>query len=204
MLKNLTTAILLTLAASSAYACKPGTERCKTINNILELMEYQSAIAQVQMACRGKAAAMHPEQLRKSSPHLLMGVLPASPKWSQVVKAHEDYIEEACGGDEVVYLLLGGYQAAWDAQTPGAKVGEVLEKVKKGGKGEVVEDARVVTERVNQIMQPLLTAMVNLAQSNFAARMHGIVVGELNYEGDGQSCTPTEEQSESMPDISKR
>jgi hypothetical protein len=170
-------------------ACDPKLPRCQAINGLLQDMKYEEAIAEVQMNCRGRAAAMHPDNLRRNRPSMLMGLLPEAESWSMVLNSYDTYLDEACGGPELVYLILAGYQVAWESRTTGEHLGEVVKAVKTSGKDAVKEDSVFVSAEVNRVIAPMLASMSRLAESNYGARIKGIIAGDALEIVKGGSCS---------------
>jgi len=178
----------MTCLTGTALACDPKLPRCQKINQLLDGMGYRERIAAVQMECRGKATRMSPESIAANRPAMLMGIEKGTPSWTQVNKAYDDFIEEACGSEELLYLVLSGYRYAWDARVPEGELEAVLAALRQKGPEGIQEHATFVSKRVNDVLMPLLVRMAALAEKNYQARIKGIVGGEALEIAEGDMC----------------
>lgn len=193
-------AVIIGCFTTNAWACDPKTPRCQKLNELLDLMGYKDRIATVQMECRGRAARFNPENLAKRRPAMLMGIEKDTPSWTRLYKAFDDFVEEACGSEEVLYLLLAGYRYAWDTRLPGKDLDGAVAAIKAKGPAVATEDAVFVSKRVNDVMLPLLERMANVAEYNYQARIKGILTGEALEIADGDMCEPPNEMLTPLPE----
>lgn len=179
---------MLVCLYSLGFACNVGDPRCKLSNELIDVLKYKEALAELQMGCRGKAVSMNPESLKANSPGVLMGIVENTNEWTQLGRAYEMFVDEACGGDEVMYLFMASYRQSWDKRLPGAKLNEALSIAKVSGKAGLADDASAVTAEVSRVIGPLIDQMTRFAEFNYSARIKGVVAGEALMLVDSGVC----------------
>ncbi len=165
---------MLTLGMG-AQACNPKDPRCASINVLVAGLGYSGSLAELQMGCRGRARGNHPDELDARSAAQLMGIKPGSAAWPKVVAAWDMYVDEACGAEEIVALLLAAYKLAWDKRHPGKELDEVVARFKSGGRDSIQAEAQQISDDVNRVMGPLMQSMVASAAENYESRIKGAI-----------------------------
>jgi hypothetical protein len=108
--RKLARGVLATILLSwmvSAKACDIRTPRCQALHDLIEVLRYGESLSEVQMKCKGRASEMSPDRLYVSRRNLLMGIEKGTNSWSQLEDAYSHYVDEACGGTEVVLPKKG-------------------------------------------------------------------------------------------------
>ncbi len=190
ILKKLLVLCALLVGTGVSMACDTKDSRCRASKDLVETLKYKESISELQMGCRGRAAAMSPDNLLVNRPAMLLGIKKGTEGWEQLNKAFDMYLEEACGSDEVIYLLLAGYRVAWDAAMPGEQLEKSLAKAKDGGKEAVAEDMQAISKEVNRVLGPLIASMENFANSNYSTRIKGVLAGDALALDGGANCGP--------------
>lgn len=180
--------LVLTVLHGPAAACDPKTPRCQKVDQLIDVLGYRDQVALMQMQCRGKAQKMRPEQLEKTRPAMMMGLIKNTGSWEQLNRAYGMYVDEACGGEELVALVMGAYRYAWNNRLPEASLEAGLVKAKAQGRSALSDDADFVRKQMNQVILPLLVRMELVAQDRYEARIKGIVSGEALEIAEGEMC----------------
>ena len=183
-------ALWLSLGQEAAFACDNKTARCQKLNEMVVAMDYAAGIGKARAACEQRALGWRPDSMPLGQRHILKGLNKASADWPKVEEAFTTYVQEACGGQEIEYLILEGYRIAWDGRAPAAALDAALNEV-RAGSGEVRVKATVgqVSLDVNKAIGPLLESMAAAAMRNYQNRLTAIATGEF-MAMIGSSCAP--------------
>lgn len=191
-------AIVLALLSGTAAACDSSKPRCQLLNEMVDVLKYEQAIAAVQTRCETRAQSWRPDRVPARDRRILFGINKESAQWEGAMEAHETYVAEACGGEEIKGLILEGYRIAWDGRAPGEKLAGALAKVKASGRDGAKADAEQVSADVNRAIGPLLAGMSRAAMKNYENRLAALATGKA-LELIGATCSPTKDASPQVP-----
>jgi len=182
-------ALLLAVGSTAAFACDSSTPRCQSLNELVKVLKYEEGVAKAQADCTTNANVMRPEVLSRRRPGMLKGLNDRSPNWESVGQAYQEYVEDACGGPEILGLILEGYRISWDARAPGADLATVLAAARKSGMEGVKDRAALVSADVNRVIGNLLGQMTSAAEKQYSNKLAEIAMGKaMDRLG---SCAPT-------------
>ena len=142
--------------AQQAWACDVAQPKCVAVNQLLEKLQYRDKLLEAQRGCSVNANERSPEALAKKGVMRLLGMKKGDPGWSDAEEAHEKFVGAACGGEEVVQVVLNIYRNEWLRE---ASEGELTKMTEAGAaidaakRSKVAEAARAMAATVLNAMQ---------------------------------------------------
>lgn len=94
-------------------ACDVTTHACQQINLMLDRLQYRDALLAAQKECIEAAASKSPAALEKTGVLRALGIERKATDWPEGLEAFDKFVAVACGGEEIVQVLLHMYRTEW-------------------------------------------------------------------------------------------
>ncbi|TXH00013.1 MAG: hypothetical protein E6R08_00840 [Nevskiaceae bacterium] len=120
-------AAALLAAAQPAMACDVNLPECRRLNELLERMDYRQKLLDGQRKCLDAAEQKSPESLEKKGVLRALGVVRKPGDWPEANEAYQRFVSVACGGEEVVQVVLQFYRAEWQQRLSPSEVTELVD-----------------------------------------------------------------------------
>jgi hypothetical protein len=181
--------IAMACTVDAAQACPPGERRCDQVNIVLQKLGYRDSILEGQQQCELGAKGMDPETIANRNSIVYAGIKPGVAGWAELVEAHSQFAVEACGGEEVVQLVLESYRQEWLKRLDDDQLKRASEGQMEAARSMLPEVNRVARSRVGHI----LAAMERRAEQRYIAAMDAVAMGRASAsseerEAAGEKC----------------